>query len=251
MKKALALVLFSLLCLNFSIDAQTKKLIIEINSIQSKEVVSLKYNSKNQLIYIEEKGPIIFREFTLKYDKNGKLAECLINRDRGEAINNSKFMYDNNEYITEEVKSSGKQLRKITEYNKIYTDNSDRLSKTTFEDGNLWEMFSYDNHNNLVKYSVHSISGKEDIVVDYSFDTKKSIFSSIESLPLWFWTLHMNNMKWCSDFLGHNNAIEATTLDSRFGTETKDITYEYDADNYPIKQYYDGVLAKEFKYKAI
>jgi hypothetical protein len=202
------------------------------------------------LIYFDEKGVVTYREFTLKYDKAGsQLTECLMNRDKGEMIINSKYIYGNGGYILEEAKSSGRQLRKTTDYNKIYADNSGRLTKTTFEDGKLWEEFYYDGNNNLSRYLTHSASGKNDITIDYAFDTRKSVFSGMENLPFWFWALHMNSMRWCSDFIGDNNAVENTTVDSRFGTETTKITYEYDSDGYPVKQYYDGELVKEFKYQ--
>jgi len=248
MKKLL--LCFVLGLFSIGISAQTKKLITEINILQPRQTITFKYNAKNQLIYFDEKGVVTYREFTLKYDKTGsQLMECLMNRDKGEMIINSKFLYGNDGYITEEAKSSGRQLRKMTDYNKIFTDNSGRLTKTTFEDGKLWEEFSYDGNNNLTKYLTHSASAKNDINIDYSFDTYVSVLSGMENFPLWFWALHMNNMRWCSDFIGNNNAIESTTIDSRFGTETIEITYDYDTDGYPVKQYYDGELVKEFKYK--
>lgn len=248
MKKLL--LIFLLGFLSISISAQTKKLITEISVIQPRQLITFKYNTKNQLIYFDEKGVVTYREFTLKYDKAGsRLVECLMNRDNGEMVISSKYIYGNEGYITEEAKSSGRQLRKMTDYNKIYTDNSGRLTKTTFEDGKLWEEFSYDENNNLTKYLTHSASGKNDINIDYLYDTQISVLSGMGNFPLWFWALHMNNMKWCSDFIGNNNAIESTTIDSRFGTETVEITYDYDSDGYPVKQYYDGELAKEFKYQ--
>lgn len=249
MRKSL---LFLLLCINISMNAQTRKILAEINSIQSRELISFKYNAKNQLIYFLEKGPVTYREFNLKYDKSSdRLIEYTMNKDRGEMLIGSKFTYTNDGYVTEEEKSSGKQLRKMTEYNKIYIDNLGRLTKTVFEDGKLWEEFTYDENNNLTKYLVHSALGKNDIITEYKFDQDKSVFSNIENLPLWFWPLHMNNMKWCSDFTGSNNASENTTQDSRFGTDTIEITYEYDEDGYPVKQYYNNELAKEFRYTII
>lgn len=247
--------LFLFLCLftgNLAINAQVKKLLTEINSIQTKNVITFKYNDKNQLIYFDEKGTVTYREFTLKYDKaSNRLTECFMNRDKGEMIINSKFIYNNEDYITEEAKNSGRQLRKTTEYNKIYIDANNRLTKTMFEDGKLWEEFVYDTNNNLSKYLVHSAFGNSDIETDYKFDTYKTIFSNIENMPSWFWALHMNNMKWCGDFLGQNNARENITQDARFGTESIEITYEYDQEGYPVKQYYDEELMKEFKYKII
>lgn len=252
MKKSLFFLLLCLLTSNLVINAQVKKLLIEINSFHTKHVINLRYNDKNQLIYFDEKGTVTYREFTLKYDKtSNQLIECLMNRDKGEMIINSKFIYNNENYITEEIKNSGRQLRKTTEYNKIYIDANNRLTKTMFEDGKLWEEFAYDNNSNLSKYLVHSAFGSSDIETDYKFDTYKTIFSNIENMPSWFWALHMNNMKWCGDFLGKNNAIENTTQDARFGTETIEITYDYDQDGYPVKQYYNGEIMKEFKYKMI
>ncbi|MDR0823877.1 MAG: hypothetical protein LBN74_02210 [Prevotella sp.] len=253
MKKYLSILFCALFSFGLTLCAQTKKLPVEINSIHTKNIITLKYNAKNQLIHFTEKGTVIYREFTLKYDKaNNQLIECLMNSDNGEMVVNSKFIYNNADYIMEEAKSSGKQLRsKITEYNKIYIDNRGRFSKSMFEDGKMWEEPSYDSDNNLVKYLVYSASGQVDIQSDYKFDTHKSIFSGIENLPLWFFAMQMNNMKWCGDFLGKNNAIENTFQDARFGTETIEITYEYDQDGYPVKQYYDGELAKEIKYITV
>lgn len=252
MKKNLLSLFLCLISGTLIANAQGKKLLTEINSIHTKNIISLRYNTKNQLVYFDERGTVSYCEFTLKYDKtNNRLVECSINRDKGEMIINSKFIYNNEEYITEEIKKSGKQLRKGTEYNKIYIDANNKLIKTTFEDGQLWEEFFYDANNNLSKYLVHSASGNNDIKTEYKFDTNNSIFSNIEDLPSWFWTLHMNSMKWCGDFSGKNNAIESTTQDARFGTDTIEITYEYDQDGYPVKQYYDGELVKEFRYKTI
>ncbi|MFV0330783.1 MAG: hypothetical protein ACK5KL_13365 [Dysgonomonas sp.] len=98
---------------------------------------------------------------------------------------------------------------------------------------------------------MHSAFGNSDIETDYKFDTYKTIFSNIENMPSWFWALHMNNMKWCGDFLGQNNARENITQDARFGTESIEITYEYDQEGYPVKQYYEEELMKDFKYKII
>jgi len=252
MKRKLRIAVFSLLLLiNISMFAQVKKLISEISSLNTKEIMTFRYNNKNQLIYFDEKGIVTYREFTLKYDKvNGQLSECVINQDRGELILNIKYYYDNTEYIREEVKSSGKKLQgKTTETNNIYLDDKRRLTKTTFDDGKLWEEFKYDDNNNVVAYTIHSTLGDSDSFTTYKFNDKNSVFSDIESLPTWFWALHLNNMKWIDGFVGRNMPVEYTTEDPRYGVETIEITYDYDNDGYPVKQYYDGVLVKEFRYK--
>ncbi len=252
MNKLLVCIIVSLFTCNIII-AQVKKLPIEINSIDTKEVIELKYNAKNQLIYFNEKGIVTYREFTLKYDKmTNQLSECIMNEDRGQLILNSKYSYDNANYIKEEVKSSGKKTQeKGLDHNNIYIDESGRLSKTIFDDGKLWEEFVYDKNNNITTYTLHPAFGDSELTINYEYNKDKSIFSDIENLPLWFWTLHISNMKWCSDFIGNNNASQFTTVDSRFGTDTVDITYEYDSDKYPVKQFYNRKLVREFKYKSV
>lgn len=250
MKRILSTLLF--FCTIISLNAQQKKLITEIKSTHTNEVIQFKYNSKNQLTYFDEKGVITYREFTLKYDKKTDiLTECIINQDRGEFMSNSKYNYENPEYIIQETKTGGKKNSiKTTENSKIFIDNEGRLEKTIL-DGKPWEVFSYDERDNLIKYTVYSASEKMDQDSEYTFDSKKSILSNMENLPNWFWTLHMNNMKWCSEFIGENNAIENTTEFAKFSATTIEITYDYDGDGYPVKQYYDGKLVKEFKYKTI
>jgi len=234
--------------------AQSKKLLTEINSLKTKEVITLEYNSKNQLVYFDEKGAATYREFTLKYDKNsGNFSECIINQDRGEFISSSKFTYSNPDYVIEEVKTSGKKVNiKTTEQNTIHIDAEGRLTKTAFDDGKLWEEFEYDNNSNIVNYTQHSALGGNDIITSNSYyNNKQSVFSNIENLPAWFWALHMNSMRWCIDFIGKNNLKESVIVDPRFGTNTINVTYDYDNEGYPIKQYYNEELVKEFRYKVI
>ncbi len=252
MKRLLLLTLCSIFLI-ISADAQIKKLLTTVNSIKTKEVIELKYNSQNQLIYFDEKGTVTYREFSLKYDKaSNQLSECTINNDKGELVLNSKYTYGTAGYITEEVKSSGKKLQgKSTEQNKIYIDSKGRLTKTAFDDGKLWEEFEYDKNNNITKYTLHSAFGDSDIVTTHKYNKDKSVFANIENLPAWFWALHMNNVKWCGDFVGKNNPNEAVSVDPRFGTDTVEITYQYDADGYPVKQLYNGKVVKEFTYKII
>ncbi|MFV0538060.1 MAG: hypothetical protein ACK5M3_11920 [Dysgonomonas sp.] len=251
MKKILLLFISSLLSATVVSYAQ-KKLLTEINSINTKEVIGFKYNSNNQLIYFDEKGVVTYTEYRLKYDKTNQLVECVMNQDKGELILSSKYSYSSEGSIEEEIKSSGKKVHtKSIDVNAIHVDDKGRLTKTTFDDGNLWEEFEYDNNNNLVKYKVHSAFGNDDKVSEYKFDTNKSPFANITDFPIWFWTLHMNKVRWCGDFIGQNNAIENATDDSKYGLDTVEITYVYDEDGYPVKQYYDGELVKEFKYKTI
>ncbi len=251
MKKILLLFISALLSTTVISYAQ-KKLLIEINSINTKEVIGFKYNSKNQLIYFDEKGVVTYTEYRLRYDKANQLVECVMNQDKGELILSSKYSYSSDASILEEIKSSGKKMHtKTIDVNPILVDNEGRLVKTTFDDGNIWEEFDYDNNNNLVKYKVHSAFGNDDKVSEYKFDTNKSPFSDIIDFPVWFWALHMNKVRWCGDFLGQNNAVENATDDSKYGLDTVEITYAYDEDGYPIKQYYNGELVKEFKYKTL
>ena len=251
MKKILLFFISGLLSATMVSYAQ-KKLLTEINSIDTKEVIGFKYNSKNQLIYFDEKGVITYTECRLKYNKTNQLEECAINQDRGELILNFKYSYSSEGAISEEVKSSGRKLHEKTiDVNPIHVDAKGRLLKTTFDDGNLWEEFGYDDNNNLVKYKMYSALGANDKESEYKFDTNKSPFSDIADFPVWFWALHISRARWCADFIGQNNAIENTTNDSKYGLDTVEITYAYDKDGYPVKQYYNGELVKEFKYKAI
>ncbi|GAB6009055.1 hypothetical protein [Dysgonomonas reticulitermitis] len=252
MKKILLLFLFSFLSTTIVLSYAQKKLLVEINSINTKEVIGFKYNSGNQLVYFDEKGIVTYTEYRLKYDKINQLVECIINQDRGELILSSKYSYGGEGSILEEIRSSGKKIHiKTIDVNPIHVDIKGRLVKTTFDDGNLWEEFEYDNNNNLLKYKVHSASGSDDKVSEYKFDTSKSPFSNMIDFPVWFWALHMNKVRWCSDFIGQNNAIENMTDDPKYGLNTVEITYVYDEDGYPVKQYYNGDLVKEFKYKTV
>lgn len=247
--------IFTFLCLSIIIlnaNAQSRKLITEINSIASNETIIFKYNSKNQLTDIEEKGPIVFRVISLKYDKkSGRLTEYTINQDRGEFLTNTKFGYDDAGNITQEVKSSRKKIEiNAPQFTNIQLDDKGRLLKTFFE-GKLWEEFVYDDNDNLAKYVVYSVSGRIDQESEYTHDDKTSALSGMENLPKWFWALNLNSMKWCAEFIGKNNAVEDTTEYAKYSAVTTEITYNYDADGYPLKQYHDGVLAKEFSYKGV
>lgn len=252
MKRALAIisiVSFTLL----SLSAQEKRL-SQINSFDTKETVNLKYNNKGQLIYFEEKGVVTYREFTFKYDKvSNLLAECNMNQDRGELITNSKYAY-NTEYITEQITSSGKQIRekKVTDYINIYLDNKNRLTKTVFDDGKPWEEFVYDDNNNVIIYTQHSaLSEGGSKVITYKFNDDKSAFLAIGAIPAWFWAWHISSLRWSNGFIGENNPNMLTTEDPRYGTDIIDVTYEYDNEGFPVKQYFDGILVKEFVYKDI
>lgn len=251
MKKILPLLLFGLL-LSCSVALAQKKLLSEINSIHTREVVTFKYNSKNQLVYFDEKGTVTYTEYTLKYDKStNKLSECTMNQDKGELVQNSKYLYIGDGFIIEEIKSSGKKiLSKSVDQDTIHIDSKERLTKTMFEDGKIWEEFGYDANDNLIKYKMHSAFGNSDKITEYKFDSNNSIFSNLSDFPVWFWALHMNKMRWCGEFIGKNNALENVTDDPKYGIGTVEITYDYDSDGYPLKQYYDGDLVKEFKYKT-
>jgi len=253
MRKTTCLIFFLFIAVGLPVFSQVKKLLSEVDSKITREVVSFKYNNKNQLIYFDEKGTATYREFTLKYNKaDGKLSECIINQERGEVIYSSKFSYNNPDYITEEVKNSGKKINiKSIDENKIYIDKQERLLKTMFDEKNIWEEFEYDRNNNVVKYIQHSAQGDSDVITTKIYSDKNTIFINIENIPVWFWALLMNNMRWCNDFVGKNIPSQTTVVDQRFGTEVTKITYDYDDDGYPIRQYYNNELVKEFKYRVI
>lgn len=252
MKRTIRITIFSLLLLiNVPTYSQVKKLISAINSIGTKETISFKYNNKNQLVYFDEKGLVTYREFTLKYDKtNGRLTECTINEDKGELIQNIKYNYSNPDYIKEEVKTSGKKIQnKTIDFNNIYVDSKARLKKTTFIDGQLWEEFDYDSQNNILTYTKHSANGKSNSQNVYKFNSKNAVFLNIDNFPQWLLALHINNMRWVEGIIGENMPIEFTADDPRYGINTTEATYEYDREGYPVKQYYDGELVKEFIYR--
>ncbi|MDR2955979.1 MAG: hypothetical protein LBV43_12960 [Prevotella sp.] len=253
MKKAPFIVVIGIsLILCFSLNAQVKKLISEINSLDTKEVISFKYNEKNQLIFFDEKGSVTYREFSFKYNKKGKLEECSVNEDKGQFIQNSRFTYKEDDIIEEELKSSGKRMSgKITEYNKYTIDERGRLTKTLFDDGTLWEEFQYDDNNNLTSYINYTAKGDKDNVIIYKRGSESSDMLSTNTFPVWFWALQLHTMQWCINMLGKNNIVEYTKDSSRYGTDVIEVTYEFDSDGYPIKQYYDGELVREFKYKII
>lgn len=254
MKKTIRITIFSLLLLiNFSMSAQVKKLISEINSVGTKETITFKYNNKNQLIYFDEKGVVTYREFTLKYDKiNGQLTECIIHEDKGELISSTKYDYSNPNYIREEIKTSGKKVQnKTTDYNDIHIDDKNRLTKTIFSDEKLWEEFVYDENDNIITYTIHAASGNSNTSTTYKFNTQNGVFLNINNLPIWLLALHLNNMKWAEGITGKNTPVEFTGDDPIYGTETTEVSYVYDEDGYPVRQYYDGKLVREFSYKQI
>lgn len=250
MKRFILTSLIGILSAGFTLYAQSKQL-IQINSVKTKEIVDLKYNNKKQLTYFVEKGVVTFREFTFKYDKiTNLLSECIMNQDRGELITNSRYTY-NDGYIAEEVASSGKQVKekKVTDHLQIHIDHKGRLTKTVFEDGKPWEEFVYDENNNLVTYTQYGATNEGSKITIFKFNNDKSAFLNIESIPAWFWAWHVNSMRWCGDFIGKNNPSGFTTEDPRYGTDTIEVTYEYDTDGYPVKQFYNGELVREMIYK--
>lgn len=254
MKKTIRIIIFGLLLLiNLPVSAQVKKLVSEINSVGTKETITFKYNNKNQLVYFDEKGVVTYREFTFKYDKtNGRLTECITNEDKGELISSAKYDYSNPDYIREEVKTSGKKIHsKTTDYNDIHIDDKNRLIKTMFNDEKLWEEFVYDEKDNIITYTIYAASGKSNTSTTYKFSTQNPVFLNIDNLPLWFLALHLNNMKWSEGITGKNMPVEFITDDPVYGTETTEVAYVYDEDGYPIRQYYDGKLVREFSYKKI
>lgn len=239
--------------INIPVSAQVKKLISEINSLGTKETITFKYNNKNQLVYFDEKGAVTYREFTLKYDKtDGKLIECIVNEDKGELTSSSKYDYTNPNYIKEEIKTSGKKRQnKTTDYNDIHLDKKSRLAKTMFSDGKLWEEFKYNENHNIISYIIYSATGNKNTSTTYKFNTQNAVFLNVENFPLWFLALHLNNMKWAQGITGENMPVEFTADDPIYGIETMEVTYDYDKDGYPIKQYYDEKLVREFSYKEI
>lgn len=250
MKKTLFLLLLFLCSFILTLHSQIIQLPVEINSLKTKEIVSLKYGSGNKLVYFSEKGIATFREFSFKYDKKtGQLTECTINEDRGELVMNCKYQYTDAGYISETIRTSGKKIKEKTiEENNIYTDANGRLTKTVFDDGKLWEEFKYDENNNLVLYTQHAALGNGDVITTNTFNEDKSVFSHIKGLPSWFWGMHINSLRWCTDFIGNNNLKQSTTVDPRIDRTPVDVTYDYDENGYPVKQYYNEELVKEIKY---
>lgn len=255
MKRILRITALGLLLLiNLSMNAQVRKLISGINSIGTKELITFRYNNKNQLVYFDEKGVATFRHFTLKYDKTtGQLIEHNMNEEDGELTMNIKYDYQSNAgHIREKIKMGGKKNQdKLTHYNDIQMDDKGRLAKTIFDDGQPWEDFEYDDNNNILKYTLHSAGGKDNTSSTYKFNTEYGIFCNMLNPPLWLFALNLNNMKWAEGLIGSNLPIEVTADDPRYGTETTEITYEYDSDGYPLRQYYDGKLVREFSYTPI
>lgn len=251
MKIFLLIPLFLSGLVSSNIYSQTK-LLEKINSVKTKEIIEFKYNKQNQLVYFDEKGVVTYREFTLKYDKStNRLTECTVNQDWGELVQQIKYTY-NTDHILQQTKSSGKQVHsKNTDNINIYIDDKGRLTKTMFDDGKVWEEFEYDENNNIAKYILHSAMGEKDVVTTYKYEDNNSDLSHILDLPSWFWAWNMNNMKWCSDFVGENLLKEFTVVHPRYGTDIIEVTYEYDKEGYPIKQYYDNELVKEFFYKTV
>lgn len=247
--KSILLIAFILLLT----DTQAqRKLLVEINSIKTKEVIGFKYDNKNQLVYFDEKGTVTYTEYMLKYDKTSKLIECVSNQDRGDLIIHHKYQKMESGEISEMRIRSGKKIgSKSVDTNPLILDLHNRLIEVKYEDGRTWENFEYDDNNNLSKYILYSASGKEELKTVWKFDSTKSPFSNISNLPYWFWSSQIDKIKWSKDFIGENNAIENEIEDIVLGFDIIEITYEFDKDGYPLKQFYNGELVKEFKYKSI
>lgn len=253
MKKVLVILLgvFILIC---GIQAQVKKQLVTIK-LSEKERIDFKYNYKNQLISFIETGVISLYQYNFKYDKDGCLIECNIVRDKGDVNITSKYNYAQaskaeNAYVMEEMTISGRLATKNTENNKIYIDANQRIENVFLDNGTPWENFEYDNDGNLIKYTLHIDTKGKVSTISYLYDNHISPLTNI-TLPTWFWANHISNLKWSGEFIGKNNASSSTSEVSREEPIGINITYEYDNDNYPIKQYYNGNLSKEFTYKVI
>ncbi|WP_165020835.1 hypothetical protein [Dysgonomonas sp. ZJ279] len=247
MKKLLIIV--AILLTTCSLNAQVKKLVHRINSTVESETIEFRYNAKNQLVFFSEMGIAFYREYSLKYDKSDRLVERNMNRDRGDIITNIRYTYTSPDYVTENVSMRGKLQGRATESNRIHIDSLGRLTKTTFADEVLWEEFNYDNNNNLTRYIFHFVADGGQRDIDYTYGNDISPFANIQNLPEWFWAYHMNNLKWCAEFMGKNSATSFDIDDTRVNDSEAVITYEYDQDGYPVKQFYNGEIAREFVYR--
>lgn len=249
--------LFLIICLGLAyyctLEAQVKKQLIGVTSVKIKETIGLKYNARNQLIFIEEKSPSIYREISLTYGQDGILYESSINQDKGELVSTAKYIYESDGYIIEEVKIKNKKTEEESSAkNKIFFDEKGRLTKSTFRDSGLWEEFKYEESgNNISQYIIHSPSGKNDVFTNYEYENDKSIFYNISFFPYWFFTLHMNQLTWYRDFASEKNPVSITIKSPGYEEESIKVSYQYDPDGYPIKQFYNGELMKEFTYKSI
>lgn len=243
------LIILSLLVGFCTIDAQNRKILTSINSIVSHEQIEFKYDSKNQLKSLTEKSKIALREFSFRYDKEGRLLQCNINRDKGGIIRESKYTYaDKNNEVLEVYTEKGRLVPTIEDSETLYLNNDGFLSKILFDDGRVWEQFEYDSNNNLVTYKYNSATDRGTSSTFYKYDNNPSPLSGI-SLPRWFWAHIMTNTKWCADFIGTNNAAESFIRDLYKDDVKTTITYDYDADGYPTKQYYNQKLVREFSYR--
>ena len=243
---SIILLLFVTICY---MSAQNKKILTNINSIISQEQIEFKYDSKGQLKSLTEKGKTALREFSFKYDKDNRLVECNINRDKGSIIRNSKYSFIDNKTIKETVIEKGRMLNSILEdAETLYLDDKGLLARILFDNGDIWEQFSYDNNENLIHYTYNSTTLRGTSETTLKYDNNKSPLS-IVSLPKWFWAHILNNTKRCFDFIGTNNAIESFTKDL-YKDDTKiAISYQYDKEGYPVKQFYNGELVRELIYK--
>ncbi len=228
---------------------QTRKILVEINSIVSGEKIEFAYNTKNQLTSVAEKGTVSFRRFTLKYNKESHLAECTINSEAGSMVQNSKFVYENQQ-VTETARYSGKLVRNNIETNELKLDNEGHLIQTYFDDGMIWEKFGYTG-NDITTYIINPSGKNGGKTISFRYGNINSVFSCFSDLPKWFWTYNVNNTAWCMDFMGERCAVEKKAEETGKDTKTVIISYDLDSEGYPIRQIYDGNLAREFVWKTL
>ena len=246
MKKTVLFLTFVLLASLLGINAQgQKKRLVKIGNMPYNKEITFKYNSKGQLITIVEVGQAIYRVYSLEYDKEGSLVARKLNRDRGDVKIDYRYSY-NQGNVHLEIKTSGKIMQKSTSHEEIAIDGNGYLHKL-YSEGELDRKYTYDSRGNLIENNYYYKAGVDSTTYEYS--SQPSALSFADMLPVWFWAYDINGNSWSVGLWGKNAVTKITQIEPE-KTTTTEYSYEFDADNYPIKQFEEGKLIKEFLYET-
>ncbi|MDR0874143.1 MAG: hypothetical protein LBN27_11870 [Prevotellaceae bacterium] len=265
MKKISVLTLFLIAILNINAQNVVSKRLVKMNILLQNQTVSFKYNGKNEVVSIDE--PKRKCKYTLSYNPDGSLKQVKKNISSILKIEYT-YSYDKEKILINE-KRSGSQ-------NRVSNDSISLVDKSTFEIYSSYnrktDKFVYDNNNNLIEnVYFYGNSNKETSVYKYNNDISPLLYT--QSIPIWFWISDFSlTIDWVEGLAGKNTvkhitrekvdadgnqmyAVEREYLNMPMPTEGNklsevDYTYEYDNDGYPIKQYKNGKLIREFFYET-
>jgi hypothetical protein len=258
--------------LNVNAQNSVSKRLVKLSIPGTGNTISFKHNDKNEVIEIIEIGENINRQYTLSYYSNGALKERKLNRDKGKIKIDFSYSYDA-EKISITINRSGKSQKKSVGYDDITLKENKYLTMLfSLYNKALEGKFAYDENSNLTEHTCYYGNGDvETTTYEYSDDVSPLLY--MQSIPNWFWAYDFEGMDWTEGFWGKNTvkrkimkkiddeenevyAVERENMNMRMpARENKTLeinyTYEYDNDGYPIKQYKDGKLIKEFFYEMI